>query len=58
VDLAAILGVTRQTLHPLVKALVEQGVIELRFGHIRVLDRARVGADGRPWTQLAVHRDG
>jgi CRP-like cAMP-binding protein len=56
VDLAAILGVARQTLHPLVKAQVEQGVIELRFGHVRVLDRARVGADGGPWTQRTAHR--
>jgi CRP-like cAMP-binding protein len=38
VDLAAILGVTRQTLHPLVKALEERGAIELRFGHVRILD--------------------
>jgi CRP-like cAMP-binding protein len=58
VDLAAILGVTRQTLHPLVKTLVEQGVIELRFGHIRILDRARVGADGGPWMQRAARRTG
>jgi CRP/FNR family transcriptional regulator, cyclic AMP receptor protein len=56
VDLAAILGVTRQTLHPLVKALVEQGTIDLRFGHIRVLDRAQVGADRMPWMQRAPHR--
>ena len=38
VDLAAIVGVTRQTLHPLVKALEERGAIELRFGHVRILD--------------------
>jgi CRP-like cAMP-binding protein len=58
VDLAAIVGVTRQTLHPLVKTLVEQGVVELRFGHIRILDRARIGADGRSWAPRAVHRAG
>jgi CRP-like cAMP-binding protein len=44
VDLAAIVGVTRQTLHPLVKALVERGAIELRFGHVRILDPTLFGA--------------
>jgi hypothetical protein len=33
-------------------------VIELRFGHIRILDRARVGADGGPWMQRAARRTG
>jgi CRP/FNR family cyclic AMP-dependent transcriptional regulator len=48
VDLAAIIGVTRQTLHPLVKALEEQGAIELRFGHVRIIDPAQIGVDGWP----------
>jgi CRP/FNR family transcriptional regulator, cyclic AMP receptor protein len=43
VDLAAIVGVTRQTLHPLVKALEERGAIELRFGHVRILDSTLFG---------------
>jgi CRP-like cAMP-binding protein len=38
VDLAAIVGVTRQTINPLVRAMADRGLIELRFGRIRVLD--------------------
>jgi CRP-like cAMP-binding protein len=55
VDLAAIVGVTRQTISPLIKALVDAGRIELRFRHIRVpdpralcdLDSPRAGDDRR-----------
>jgi len=43
IDLAAIVGITRQTLHPLVKTLEDQGAIEVRFGHVRILDSERFG---------------
>lgn len=55
VDLAAIVGVTRQTLHPLVKSLEKQGLIEARFGIIRILDRARFGAAQLPAAKPVAH---
>lgn len=56
--LAAIMGVTRQTLHPLVKSLEAQDAIEWRYGQIRILDPIRLGVDGSVRSKPAEGRAG
>jgi CRP-like cAMP-binding protein len=41
-DLAAMLGVSRQTTNALLKALQEQGVVRLGYGEIEILDVLRL----------------
>lgn len=41
-DLAAMLGLSRQTINSLLKALEQQGVISLSYGAIEVLDLQRL----------------
>ena len=41
-DLAAMLGVSRQTTNALLKALQEQGVVRLGYGEIEILDAQRL----------------
>lgn len=41
-DLAAMLGVSRQTTNALLKALQEQGVVRLGYGEIEILDVGRL----------------
>ena len=43
-DLAAMLGVSRQTTNALLKALQQQGIVDLSYGAIEVLDLPRLRA--------------
>ena len=55
-DLAAIVGVSRQTINPMLGKLAAQGVIELGFRRIRVLQpRALIGEDHLPQSRGRRH---
>jgi len=47
-DLAAIVGVSRQTINPMLRKLADRGLIELGFRRIRVLDPRGLSVDDGP----------
>jgi CRP/FNR family transcriptional regulator, cyclic AMP receptor protein len=58
-DLAAIVGVSRQTINPMLGTLADRGLIELGFRRIRILDPRGLSVDDRPLAaagQRSLHR--